>query len=77
RGEIEGIRQGNWKLLVKKRRGQTATEPQILLFDLSKDVGEKNNQAEKHPEIVNQLRSRMEELDAEITANARAAWFKK
>ncbi|MBT4012156.1 MAG: arylsulfatase, partial [Planctomycetaceae bacterium] len=47
------------------------------LFDLSKDVGEKNNQAEKNPQIVNQLRSRMEELDAEITANARAAWFKK
>ena len=77
RGEIEGIRQGNWKLLVKKRRGQTANGPQILLFNLSKDVGEKNNQAEKHPEIVNQLRSRMEELDAEITANARAPWLKK
>ncbi|HIA20548.1 MAG TPA: arylsulfatase [Planctomycetaceae bacterium] len=77
RGELEGIRQGNWKLLVKKRRGQTANDPQILLFDLSKDVGEKNNQAEEHPQIVNQLRSRMQQLDAEITANARAAWFKK
>jgi len=26
---------------------------------------------------VNQLRSRMQQLDAEITANARAPWFKE
>ena len=84
RGELEGIRQGNWKLLVKKprarrnnRRDSTATLPQMLLFDLSKDLGEKNNRAEEHPEIVNRLRQRMEALDAEITANARAPWLKE
>ncbi|MCH1502294.1 MAG: sulfatase, partial [Verrucomicrobiales bacterium] len=51
-GRLEGIRQGNWKLLVKvprPRRNQNqkaATKPaQILLFDLSKDVGEQNNLA--------------------------------
>jgi len=77
RGQLEGIRQGDWKVLVKKRRGQTATEPQIFLFDLIKDVGEKTNRAAEHPEIANRLRSRMEELDAEITANARAPWLKK
>jgi len=76
RGQVEGIRQGDWKVLVKKRRGQT-TEPQIFLFNLNKDVGEETNRAGEHPEIVNRLRSRMEELDAEITANARAPWLKK
>lgn len=82
RGELEGIRQGNWKLLVKKprarrnRRAAPPAMPQILLFDLSKDLGEKNNRAEAYPEIVNRLRQRMEELDAEITANARAPWLK-
>ena len=84
RGDLEGIRQGNWKLLVKKPRAprnkkkkSTGTRsPQILLFDLSKDVGEQNNLAEANPEIVNQLQSRMEELDAEITENARAPWTK-
>ena len=83
-GDLEGIRQGNWKLLVKKprrsrnrRNPQTAPKPpQILLFDLSNDVGEQNNVAEENPEIVNGLRARMEELDAEITENARAPWTK-
>ena len=36
----------------------------------------RNNVAEENPEIVNQLRARMEELDAEITENARAPWTK-
>ncbi len=82
RGEVEGIRQGNWKLLVKKPRGPRNSKrgpappkpPQILLFDLSEDVGEQNNLAEEHPETVNRLRERMEQLDAEITANARVPW---
>ena len=84
-GKLEGIRQGNWKLLVKKPRNRqnkkqassTPKPPQVFLFDLSKDIGEQNNLAEEHPEIVNQLRKRMEELDAEITANARAPWVKE
>ena len=83
RGEIEGLRQGNWKLLVKKprarnrnRKSKQAPKPQIMLFDLAKDLGEQNNVADKHTEIVNRLRTRMEELDAEITANARAPWVK-
>jgi len=78
RGEIEGLRQKNWKLLVKKQRRQrnAPATAQLLLFDLSKDIGETNNLAEKHPEIVKQLQSRMNELDEEITANARSPWFK-
>jgi arylsulfatase A-like enzyme len=84
RGEVEGIRRESWKLLVKKPRASrnrnqapaAQRPPQIFLFDLSEDVGEQNNLAEEYPEIVNQLRKRMEELDAEITANARAPWVK-
>jgi arylsulfatase A-like enzyme len=85
RGDLEGIRQGDWKLLVKKprnpgnaqRRQAGAKPPQILLFNLGKDVGEQNNVAGENPDIVKQLRARMEELDAEITKNARAAWTKE
>lgn len=80
-GQLEGIRQGNWKLLVKKprpRRGQQQAveqpKPTILLFNLKEDLGEQANVAEQHPEIVNRLRKRMEELDQEITENARAPW---
>lgn len=83
RGDLEGIRQHSWKLLVKKprarrnkRQASGERKPQILLFDLSKDLGEQNNLAEKHPEIVSRLRKRMQELDAEITANARPPWRK-
>jgi arylsulfatase A-like enzyme len=69
RGALEGIRKGDWKLLVKK-------PGQFLLFDLSKDLGEQNNLADSHPEVVQELRTRMEKLDAEITQNARAPWIK-
>ncbi len=84
RGAIEGIRSGNWKLLVKKprvprRQSGTKTNnkpPQLYLFDLAKDVGEKNNLAQAKPEVVKKLQVRMEALDAEITKNARKPWFK-
>jgi len=83
RGELEGIRQGDWKLLIKKPRQprnnnqqKQLPPPQILLFNLQKDLGETVNLAEQHPDIVARLRARMNELDAEITENARAPWFK-
>ena len=73
RGDLEGIRQGDWKLLVKKNKRQS----QSLLFNLRDDVGEKTNLAEKHPEIVDRLSQRMTEIDAEITRNARRPWLKE
>ena len=76
RGTIEGLRSGNWKLLVKKPRRNNTAKAQVFLFDLSKDVGEKNNLAEAKPDIVKNLRARMEALDAEIAENARQPWFK-
>jgi arylsulfatase A len=82
-GVVEGLRQGNWKLLVKKpqaaaqgKKKAAATEPTVLLFDLAKDLGEQNNLAATQPEVVTSLRARMEALDAEITQNARAPWMK-
>jgi len=78
RGDLEGIRQGDWKLLVKKpraRRNQpNPPQPQIMLFNLKKDLGEQTNLAQSNPKIVEKLQSRMEELDAEITKNAREPW---
>ncbi|MEO1527202.1 MAG: sulfatase [Planctomycetota bacterium] len=82
-GALEGIRKGNYKLLVKrprrrpnaKRQAQPA-EPEILLFDLSVDLGEQTNLAPSKPEIVDELRARMTALDQEIEQNARAPWTK-
>ena len=76
RGDLEGIRSGNWKLLVKKPRRNNAGKAQLHLFDLAKDMGEKNNLAEAKPDVVKELRARMIALDAEITKNARAPWHK-
>jgi arylsulfatase A len=86
-GVVEGLRQGNWKLLVKKPQGAArgrkkaapvakSAEPTILLFDLANDLGEKTNLASQQPEVVTRLRARMEELDSEVTENARAPWQK-
>ena len=85
RGDLEGLRQDNWKLLVKKPRAprnrrrntQQQRPTEVMLFDLSSDVGEQKNVAEANPEVVSRLRNRMEELDAEVTSNARAPWIKK
>lgn len=81
RGDLEGIRQGDWKLLIKKPRGNRVRQskkvlpkPTKHLFDLSQDIGEQNNQADSKPELVKKLQQRMEELDAEITQNARLPW---
>ena len=81
-GKLEGLRQGDWKLLVKQassRRNQQSEKkpPQMMLFDLKNDLSEQNNLAGQYPEIVQKLRKRMETLDQEITINARNPWIKK
>ena len=83
-GALEGLRQGKYKLLIKKGRrprkapeNQRAPKSQIMLFELDADLGEKNNIAEKNPELVAKLGMRMKELDAEITKNQRPPWLKK
>ena len=81
-GLIEGIRKGFWKLLIKQPRkpgkDQEAKKParEVLLFNLATDLGEQNNVAEDHPEIVADLGMRMIELDTEIGQNARKTWEK-
>ena len=77
RGEVEGIRQGRWKLLIKKKRGKGQGRRELLLFDLSQDLGETNNLATENPEMVGKLEQRMVLLDSEIQKNARSPWFKK
>lgn len=71
-GQITGIRQGDWKLLVTQRKGQ----PSTMLFNLAEDIGEKQDLAEGNPDLVKRLRQRMTELDAAIEAGARPVWKK-
>lgn len=79
-GQLEGIRQGDWKLLVKQQRprrnqqNRRTPPPEVLLFNLKDDIGEQNNLADAKPQIVQKLSARMKELDAEIEKNAREPW---
>lgn len=76
RGELEGIRSKDWKLLRKKSRNKNQQET-IMLFDLANDLGEQNNLADQQPAVVARLSDEMKALDQEIEANARQPWFKK
>jgi arylsulfatase A len=69
-GVLEGIRQGDWKLLIKQAK-PGKSNPTILLFNLKQDIGESTNLAAKHPEKVATLRKSMTALDSQITADAR------
>jgi arylsulfatase A-like enzyme len=82
-GKIEGIREGDWKLLIRKPEGNAANkasaksaEPSVMLFNLATDLGEKTNLAGENPELVERLQKRMTELNAVIEAEARPAWRK-
>lgn len=71
-GFTAGMRQGKWKVLKNpKAKGK------FMLFDLSLDIGESTDLAADHPEIVQALFKRINELDSEITKNARPVWDKK
>jgi arylsulfatase A-like enzyme len=73
-GKIEGIRQGDWKLLLLAPKGDGL--PETMLFNLAEDIGEKNNLATKHPDLVEHLTLRMKQLDAVVNAEARPVWSK-
>ena len=77
RGELNGLRQGDFKLRVvegwtgrgkkRKKTGKVTVE----LFNLKEDIGEKNNLATKMPEKVKALKERMMALDKEISMAVR------
>ena len=80
-GKIEGIRRGDWKLLVKNGRAQKgqgnnrkSAEPEVFLFNLIEDLGEQNNLVAEHPEKVDELRDAMEKIDQRIGEEARLPW---
>ena len=73
-GEIEAVRKGKWKLhIAKERMGKKERKTQKFpaLYDLSKDIGERNNLADKHPGLVKKLTKLIKDFDADLTKNAR------
>lgn len=69
---LQAVRQGPWKLALVPQPesmgiatpADTSTNPR--LYNLDAEIGEKTNLADKHPEIVAQLKALGEKLDAEI-----------
>ncbi len=60
KNELHGVRKGKWKLMLPDRkifRGYVKDRgtKEIELYNLESDIGEKNNLAEQHPEIVSEL----------------------
>jgi len=63
-GAGRAVRKGKWKLL---RFGDDYTR----LFDLSKDLGERNDLSSKHPEVVRELKREFDNWSAKM---AKPAW---
>ncbi len=61
RGEGHAVRAGKWKLIKVK------AEP-ILLFDLDKDISETTNLANKYPDVVKNLLSKLNAWEKELSA---------
>lgn len=61
-GNKNAIRHENWKLVSIMSEGKETIE----LFDLIKDIPEKKNIAEDNPELVKQLRKKLESWRAEV-----------
>jgi arylsulfatase A-like enzyme len=61
----QAVRKGDWKLVRYNvfEPGNTTTE----LYNLKTDIGEQNNVAEKHPEVVNELLELMKTARTETT----------
>ena len=60
---LQAFRQGNYKL---RKMGKS-----VQLYDLSKDIGEKENLAGQKPELAQKLIARMLQLDEEVTSGMR------
>jgi arylsulfatase A len=66
RGGRQAVRKGNWKLVKYNVRNPEKTS--VELYDLSKDIGEENNVADKHQDLVYELQQIMDASHTESEA---------
>ncbi len=71
--EIDGIRRGKWKLVRTGRAGKQKSE----LYDLEADLGEKNDLAAQHPDLVNELEELLTLHAEKMASDVRPAGFVK
>ena len=70
---LQAVRQGPWKLAIApqpegmgKGVSKDATNQTPRLYNLDREIGERTNLAEKHPEVVARLKALAAKMDAEI-----------
>ena len=63
-GELAAVRAGKWKLHLN---------PTPVLYDLEADVGEQNDVARRHPDVVRQLRNLVIDFQEDLRRNSRPA----
>ncbi len=74
--EQTAVRQGNWKLVLNGQLVEhEVPENEVHLADLSEDMGETNNLADTHPDIVTELRERAMEWRNAIEAAWQDYWL--
>ena len=54
-GKFWAVRRGDWKLVAEKKHKKSKAKPALFLSDMSKDVTETKNLADKYPKIVAEL----------------------
>jgi arylsulfatase A-like enzyme len=69
--QLQAVRAGKWKLHLplrpKKRNwGKPIPEAALALYDLENDIGEKNDVAEQHPNVVKRLLALAEEARRDL-----------
>jgi len=63
-GRNIALRDGNWKLVRQSARGQGNAD--FALFDLARDIGETNDLAATRPDVVRELRVKLDRLNSEM-----------
>jgi arylsulfatase A len=67
---LQALRSGRWKLHVDR---QDVTEELPLLYDLVADIGERNNLAKDHPDVVRRLMALVDEARRDLGDQATGA----
>ena len=81
--KLEAVRKGAWKLhlavaesgdngkAIQKKGEPRGVKPALLpqLFNLTEDISESSDLAEKHPEITAELMALAEEMDSDLGRN--------
>ena len=69
---LRAIRSGNWKLHIgNNNKKQKTKQLPLTLYNLEKDISEKNDVAAKNQTVVNSLYKRAQAFDMELKTNAR------